>query len=347
MMTAMLLTAGLGTRFRPHTEKIAKPALPFLNIPLMAWPYFYLEAIGVKNIGFNTHLLPNSVEHAAQHLQAPGHPWKAFHETPEILGSGGGVYNAKELLSTDSDFFVVNGDEVLIATYPEFLADFLAHHKKEQALASLLVCHHPEAGKRFGAVWVDSQQQVIHFGKQALEPHLKPLHYLGYLILNKEIFSFMTHGPSNILYDILTSAIKAKQKVLTYSISDIYWHETGSLKDYLQATKAILEILGQSRPQTQVLHKILQRFSPGWDNYFLHGVWSHQRIQFQRDQRPSLGLLGPHVSIDPTSHLRGFCVLGSRANIGPRTLLENAVVASNTQVNDSQTIISDLLLPSA
>ena len=57
-MKAMLLSAGYGNRFKPHTNKVAKPAIPFLNIPMLGYPIYYLEQIGIEKLAINTHYLP-------------------------------------------------------------------------------------------------------------------------------------------------------------------------------------------------------------------------------------------------------------------------------------------------
>ena len=54
-MRALLLTAGLATRFRPHTLKIPKPLLPFWGISQYLYGYELLKGLGVKEFIFNLH----------------------------------------------------------------------------------------------------------------------------------------------------------------------------------------------------------------------------------------------------------------------------------------------------
>ncbi|MEK6556075.1 MAG: sugar phosphate nucleotidyltransferase, partial [Bdellovibrionota bacterium] len=94
-MKAMILTAGLGTRFRPHTDKLAKPALPFLNIPLMGYSLFHLESLGIKDLVLNLHHLPQTIRAVAAQCTTQGSlssnsnpPYKIHFsdETSMILG---------------------------------------------------------------------------------------------------------------------------------------------------------------------------------------------------------------------------------------------------------------------
>ena len=63
-MRAMLLAAGLGTRMRPLTSRIAKPALPVLNRPLVHWTLERLAAAGVTDVIVNLHHRPATVRRA-------------------------------------------------------------------------------------------------------------------------------------------------------------------------------------------------------------------------------------------------------------------------------------------
>ena len=67
-MKLFLLAAGLGTRLRPVTDQIAKPAVPLLNVPLMHWcASFIRSSLGdqycdeLRSIIVNSHHRPESL----------------------------------------------------------------------------------------------------------------------------------------------------------------------------------------------------------------------------------------------------------------------------------------------
>src|SRR5580698_8851230 len=139
-MNALILCAGLGTRFRPTTEKIAKPALPFLNLPLLAYSLVYLESVGLNTLVINTHHLPKTVEAAASGLVKSSYK-TIFSNEPKILGSGGGIKNneahLKGRLTSDDEFLVANGDEVMLFNHGDGLSRLVAFHRAQGALATL------------------------------------------------------------------------------------------------------------------------------------------------------------------------------------------------------------------
>ena len=57
-MNVMMLTAGEGTRLRPHTQFWPKPAISFLNVPLFLYPLQFLDSIRIEKVVLNTFHLP-------------------------------------------------------------------------------------------------------------------------------------------------------------------------------------------------------------------------------------------------------------------------------------------------
>lgn len=244
-MRAMILAAGLGERLRPHTLKCAKPALPFLNLPLICYPWYHLQKVGASELIVNTHHCADSIKHAVQ-LFGLSHV-QFIHESPLILGSGGGIKNARDDLAGDRHFLVANGDEVLLD--PSGVDELWRRHTSEDNLATLLVCQFPGVGTKFGGVWCDPTERVINFGKTPDSEGLVGFHYTGFIALSDRVFDYLPAGQiSNILYDGLASGM-AKGEVVKVHRAEPYWFETGSEADYLSASQNCLKHLIDGDPQ--------------------------------------------------------------------------------------------------
>lgn len=104
---AVILAAGYGTRLRPLTDAVPKPALPFLNRPILHWLLEGLEEAGVRRVLINLHHLPQRVMAAA--TSYGGALDIKFSFEPEILGTAGLFLPLRGLLQGDA-LLVVNGD---------------------------------------------------------------------------------------------------------------------------------------------------------------------------------------------------------------------------------------------
>jgi mannose-1-phosphate guanylyltransferase len=147
---AMILAAGLGTRMAPLARDVAKPALPVLDVPVIARLARTLATQGVRRLVINTHAHPDSLRRA---LAGEALPIDWVHET-ELRGSGGGVRGARTLLE-DGPFLVLNGDMCLDLD----VAALAARHRERGALLTLLLRDDPRQ-REFGSIGYDANGDV-------------------------------------------------------------------------------------------------------------------------------------------------------------------------------------------
>lgn len=259
-MKAMLLAAGEGTRFRPHTTIKPKPALTLLNVPLGFYSFDHLKEAGVNSLVVNTYHLPNEIK--TLYKSQNWFPVQFTEEKDRILGSGGGLWNAKLHFLDEEDFFLLNADEVVATQNSRLFSDLKRHHQEESALATLLVMENPEVGKKFGGVWVNAKGKVIGFGKEKPADAVHGYHFMGVQVLHKEIFRFLPEGvESNILYDGLMEAIRNNRRVQIHKV-ECEWFETGNLNDYLLATRTILQNFAAKNPLYNSMQELLGHLAP-------------------------------------------------------------------------------------
>lgn len=245
-MQAFLLAAGLGTRLRPITDVYAKPAVPFLNVPLLFWSLELVQQFKPSSYVINLHHLPLTVQNlmTAPSVASLKINWSLESEAP--LGSGGALmFAASQGLLNDDDLIVANADEVILPNRRLAMTRLLESHRRSQAIATLLTMKHADAGTKFGGVWHDGAGNVFGFGRdRKLYPNAKEaLHYVGLILLNKRVLKYLPKKvESNLLYDGLLNAINAGEKVIAHE-EDLFWQETGNAHDFLKATSAALSLL--------------------------------------------------------------------------------------------------------
>ena len=242
-MNVLFLAAGLGTRLRPLTLKYPKPCVPFLNVPMGYYNFRFTQYLDISNLVVNTHYLPNKIKDLYQNQNFYTADIKFSDESNRILGSAGGLKKASSYFnksSTDDSILMLNSDEVLFDVDPYFLTKAHESHLKENNLATLVVMKHPEAGKKFGAIWYENNC-VVNIGKSTLEthPHATPFHYIGMMFIKSTVLDFIKPDvESNIFYDVLINLLSS-HKVSVFEIT-CRWYETGNPQDLFSATKDAL-----------------------------------------------------------------------------------------------------------
>ena len=272
-MKGLILAAGLGTRLRPLTNTIPKPAIPFLNVPLGYWAMFHLIHAGVDELVVNTHHLPEKIVTLFEAVQDKVKALHFSHETEKILGSGGGIgharkfltpsqgllskiFKSREKLIQEHSFWVANGDEVLLPENIDLFKNTWRGHLASGNLATLIVIENPDVGTKFGGVWCDDAMNVRGFGKTPPSSGLKGYHFTGFQVLNARVLSLIPPGESNIFYDILVGAITKGERVSAVLTKGI-WIETGNMDDLKLGT----EQLHALKDQNPTLKSIIKEFS--------------------------------------------------------------------------------------
>ena len=175
MTRAILLCAGKGVRFRPVTDALPKPLLPFLNVPLARAHLNRLHEAGIGEVAVNLHHLGDQIERYLSE-EPSDLPKLAFFQEPRILGTAGALRNAAGFLGR-ADFLVVNSDA---AIQPDF-ADLISRHRDSGRAATLLVTdnRHPDRytplqseGDRITAFGIDGPRPLLYTGVCVLAPRL-------------------------------------------------------------------------------------------------------------------------------------------------------------------------------
>lgn len=241
-MRAMILAAGYGTRLWPLTIDRAKPAIPFMNRPLVGYVAEYLAGYGFDDVVVNLHHRPESVREALGDGSKFGVRLH-YVEEPEILGTGGAIDNARALLEGDA-FVVINGK---LATDID-LAAALETHRREKALATLVLQRNP-ARERYSVVNV-SGGLVTGFGgypKPDDEGGEAPLMFTGIQVFDRRVFDFIPRGGegqsifSHTVTDVYLPAIRRGERVAAH-VADGYWYELSTVRRYLDTNVALMKM---------------------------------------------------------------------------------------------------------
>jgi mannose-1-phosphate guanylyltransferase/phosphomannomutase len=227
----MILVAGLGTRLRPLSYELPKPVVPVLGRPLCTYNMEFLRQAGIKSFVMNLHTHPKLIQQRVTRWAGKG-ARVDFTREPVILGTGGGIWNAREFLKSGT-FVTVNGDTVL--SFP--FASALAFHREKKALATLVLF--PDPAKRYTPVWVGERERITGFGSEAGEGERSGF-YTGCQIVEPELLHQIPPARTScIIRETYTPLIAGGAPVFGF-LSSGRFLEFGTPADYLEGTLALL-----------------------------------------------------------------------------------------------------------
>ncbi|MEO6610881.1 MAG: sugar phosphate nucleotidyltransferase [Chitinophagaceae bacterium] len=131
-MQAMIFSAGLGTRFKPWTDKHPKALAVVNGKSLLQRNIEYLRQSGIKDVIVNVHHLAEQIEDAVVENDGWGSDILISDEREELLDTGGGLLKAKELFTPGERFITCNVD---ILTDLD-ISKLLKFHEEKKALIS-------------------------------------------------------------------------------------------------------------------------------------------------------------------------------------------------------------------
>jgi NDP-sugar pyrophosphorylase family protein len=230
-MKGMILAAGYGTRMGPISRYLAKPAVPFLGVPMIEHSIGVLRAGGVRDIVINLHHLPESLQNLLGDGSRFGVKITWSTEDP-ILGSGGGIGKVRQFFANET--FVVLNSDVLIDID---LAQVIESHRQANAAATLLL--RPDPAGDYGTVLVDDDLRVRKIEGNPQEVEFsggQSYMFAGLHVIEPRWFAYTPNRPAYESFpDVYGPMIAAGEHIHAHVYSG-RWVDLGSARRLLRAT---------------------------------------------------------------------------------------------------------------
>jgi len=221
---AFLLAAGKGKRLLPYTQFLPKPLFPILGVPILEIQLKKLLKLGIRDIGINIFHLKEKILDFLRSFSQKNSVNLSIFEEKELLGTGGGIFNAKDFFTNSS--LIINSD--ILFDFP--LEILIEYHQKNKSLITL-VCTFNSNSKN---VKVDFQNnKVLTFRSKESN-----VFYTGIQIVEPEIFEFLS--PKFDLIDTYIDGLSQGLKISAIVVNDYSFIDIGTLSNYFIAHEKIL-----------------------------------------------------------------------------------------------------------
>ena len=234
-MIALVLAAGLGTRFRPATLTTPKPLLPLRGRPILFHVFDHLLEEGADRFVVNAHHLGSALRAGVGDAYADVPVAWSFEE--EILGTAGGIRRAFERGLLGAPFVVANGD--VLTTLP--LGRILAARHEPGVVSALAVLPNENPG-RDTPLWATPEGRLAAVGGVRPAGATGPWLFTGLQAATDALVARIPEGFAELAKDVLVPSAAAGDgafALVPYAASEGLWFDLGT-PERLAAAEAAL-----------------------------------------------------------------------------------------------------------
>jgi MurNAc alpha-1-phosphate uridylyltransferase len=222
---AMLLSAGLGTRFKPWTDRHPKALAPVNGKSLLQRNIEYLQQYGINEVMVNVHHFADQIREALASSGGWGSRITISDETEALLETGGGLKKARWWLET-APFLVMNVDILTDLDLSALASDHFLH----RPLATLAV-----TGRSTSRYFLfDDKQELCGWrntktGEERIARVSSPLiqkAFSGIHIISPEIFPLMQQEGKFSVVDVYLD-LAAEHTIRGFDHSDSTFIDVG------------------------------------------------------------------------------------------------------------------------
>ena len=230
-MQALVLAGGEGTRLRPLTLRVPKPAMPLAGRPFLSFMLDWLAAHGVDDA-----ILSLGYRHEAVHEvlgDAHGEMRLRYVVEDEPLGTAGPVRLAADEGLLADRALVLNGD---CLTDVDLTAE-LAQHERTGAEATLALVAVEDTAS-YGVVPTDDEGRVTEFLEKTESPPTNRIN-AGAYVIERSVADRIEPGRA-VSFEREVFPAMASEGVLYGFPAEGYWIDIGTPERYLEATYDLL-----------------------------------------------------------------------------------------------------------
>ncbi len=239
-MKAMIFAAGLGTRLKPLTDTMPKALVPVDGVPLLKRVASRILEAGIKSLVVNTHHFAEQIEDFVRRDPQLSPVTRLSPEPELLLETGGGILQARSLLTGEGSFLAHNVDILSNLDLRQFIASC-----RPEALATLVVSERKTSryllfDDRLRLVgWTDIRTGEVRSPFPGLDPsQCRPLAFAGIHLLSDRVFSVMEREGLQGRFSIIDFYLRAaaREPIFGYIPEDFRMMDVGKVETLDQAS---------------------------------------------------------------------------------------------------------------
>jgi mannose-1-phosphate guanylyltransferase len=323
-MQALVLVGGEGTRLRPLTSNLPKPAIRLVDRPFMRFMVEWLARHGVDEVvlacGFKADRL-----RAVLGDGGDGGPRLRYVEEPEPRGTAGAIKFAEDRL--EERFLALNGD---VLTDLDLTA--LIHHHEAAGAVATLGLYPVDDPTGYGLISTDGDGRITEFLEKPEPGHAGAgeINAGTYVLERSVLESIPADRAVSIEREVFPQMVGAGLHGLRL---EGYWMDIGTPERYLQASWDILE----RRVETAVADRL------GGDGLL---------VEAEAEVEPGALLTGPAL-VESGARVATGASVGPRAviargcDVGAEARVEGSVLHDGCRVGEGAVLRGAILAPGA
>ncbi|GBC83366.1 UTP--glucose-1-phosphate uridylyltransferase [bacterium HR10] len=331
-MHAVILAGGKGTRMRPLTVHLPKPAAPVVNRPFLFYQLDLLRGTGVEEVMVCLAYQPQRIEHALTESEDYEFSIRYVVE-PTPLGTAGAFKNCEAYVRGTA--IVLNGDILTDLA----LSDVLRHHRETAAVATIVLVpvENPSA---YGVVEMAADGRVTRFVEKPRASEVTSrLINAGIYVLEPRVLSHIPEGKTfSFEYDLFPLLLERGEPVQAY-VWEGYWRDIGTPRQYLQANLDVLA--GKVRTYSPVRPSRGERFDETAGIDRLSVVDPSCTVKAGAEIVNSV--IGPHCFIEERARIEDS-VLWSGTRVGAHAEVRGSVLGRGCHVGRAAQIAAGTFL---
>ncbi|QRF75015.1 Bifunctional protein GlmU [Thermoplasmatales archaeon] len=306
-MKGVILHGGSGTRLRPLTYTDVKQLLPIAGKPVSEYVLNNIIELGIKDINV---IIGEVGGREVQEYYGDGSRWGvkiSYTYQGKPLGIAHAIGMVSDFVGND-EFVVALGDNYFQNGFTSLYEEY--DSKNYDALIALTPVNDP---KRFGIAEVEGKK-IIRLVEKPKEPRSN-LAIAGVYFLNQKIFPIIEKLKPSARGELeITDAIQnliTEGSRVTYSVIHGWWKDTGTVDEFLDCNRMVMDKLPENHSSIKTSAKILGRVN-----------------------------IEEGATVSDDSIIQGPCFIGSgsrieSSRIGPYTSIGRKCVISSSEIDDS------------